>query len=371
MMNDSNRSERNLWAGTVLLAAVVTGIDSLAPPALNAGVVYVSLVLLSLWSRRQSFTYIVAVAATCLVSTGMFYGLAGGLPTREAIVNRMLAVGVIWSTALVCALRQKKMAGEFQARRERQRTLAENRELQQAKVELEQKSRELAATRDVAVYTIAKVAESRDPETGQHLERIRAYSQILALELQKEPVYARVIDRAFLENLYRSSPLHDIGKVGISDEILLKPGEFTVEEYESMKQHTLIGVNILEDAIGHHRDARFMEMAAVIARCHHERFDGQGYPAGLSGAAIPLAARIVAVADVFDALASERPYKQAYSPHEARKIIENESGRQFDPAVVEAFKRRFADFLQAQLKYPNKHVRIFGVTDSILAEVCG
>ena len=212
----------------------------------------------------------------------------------------------------------------------------------------EQHTRDVIAIQDTAVFTLAKVAESRDQETGGHLTRMRAYSQILGKELAQEGPYADQISGQFLDDLYRSSPMHDIGKVGIRDEILLKPGRLSPEEFETMQQHTVIGANILDQAVARLRGGGFLAMAALIARFHHERFDGTGYPAGLVGQEIPLPARIVAVADVYDALTSVRPYKPAYPTNEAKAIIRRDSGRHFDPVIVEAFRRRFDDFLRAQ-----------------------
>jgi putative two-component system response regulator len=212
----------------------------------------------------------------------------------------------------------------------------------------EQHTRDVIDIQDAAVFTLAKVAESRDQETGGHLTRMRAYSQILAEELAREGPYADQISGQFLDDLYRSSPMHDIGKVGIRDEILLKPGRLTPAEFETMQQHSVIGANILDQAVARLRGGGFLAMAALIARFHHERFDGTGYPAGLVGQEIPLPARIVAVADVYDALTSVRPYKPAYPTNEAKSIIRRDSGRHFDPVIVEVFCQRFDDFLRAQ-----------------------
>jgi putative two-component system response regulator len=212
----------------------------------------------------------------------------------------------------------------------------------------EQHSRELIATHEAAIFALAQVAEFRDEETGEHLMRMRRYSRILAEQLRQNSPYAPHIDQQFLEELYRSSLLHDIGKVGISDAILLKPGEFTHEEFEAMKRHTIIGANMLDRAVLHSQGGGFLGMAAVIARFHHERFDGTGYLAGLVGQEIPLPARIVALTDVYDALTSARPYKPAFSPLHAKEIIERESGGHFDPVIVEAFRISFDDFVDAQ-----------------------
>ena len=201
-----------------------------------------------------------------------------------------------------------------------------------------ERTEEVIATRDIVVFGLAKLADSRDPETGEHLERMREYSQCLAQQLSREGPYRDQIGAQFLTTLYVSSPLHDIGKVGIPDAVLRKPERLTREEFEVMKTHTTIGADAIDQAIARSDHGGFLEMAAVVARYHHERFDGSGYPAGLKGQDIPLAARIVAVADVFDALTSRRVYKEALPPEAAWQTIASESGRHFDPVVVDAFK---------------------------------
>ncbi len=369
-MNDDVRSDRKIWAWTALLTVLIEAADALTPDLLHVGILYVGLVLLSRWSSRRSFTYFVAAVGTCFVLRGLFAFAETETLFWVVAVNRLLIVSVIWMTAFLCVLSQRKEAEDSRIEFERARALAENEVLREAKESLEKKTQQLIATQEVAFYTLAKMAELRDSETGQHLERIRAYSHILALELQKDPSFKSVIDDRFLNDLYRSSPLHDIGKVAIPDAILRKAGKLTEEEYELMKRHTIVGAAILEDAISHKEGGDFFEMAAVIAKCHHERFDGTGYPLGLSSRSIPLVARIVAVADVFDALTSERHYKDSYSPEKAREIIVADAGRHFDPVVVEAFERRYEDFLHIQLRYPNKYTRIFGITESLLAEIC-
>ncbi len=209
---------------------------------------------------------------------------------------------------------------------------------------IEQRTKEIAATRDTTVFALAKIADSRDPDTGEHLERIRTYTQLLAEWLREHSEYADQIDDDFLSQLYHSSPLHDIGKVGIPDSVLLKPGRLTPDEFEVMKRHTVIGAEALEEASGQSACGKFLKMAAEVARHHHERFDGTGYPDGLVGRSISLPARIVAIADVFDALTSERVYKDAMDPETARELIESERGRHFDPIVVDAFIACFDRF---------------------------
>ncbi len=229
--------------------------------------------------------------------------------------------------------------------------------LQNTKLEelVYQRTAEVIETRDLVVFALAKLAESRDPETGEHLERICAYSQILTEQLAKEGPYTHQINEQFLEDIHRSSPLHDIGKVGIPDTILLKPGRLSTSEFEIMKRHTTIGAEAIESAAEQSKSGSFLIMAVDIARSHHERFDGTGYPAGLSGQHISLAARIVDLVDVYDAITSVRVYKAAFEPEIARNMIEEEKGKAFDPAIVDAFRVRWEDFLKVRVLVDNRN----------------
>jgi putative two-component system response regulator len=211
---------------------------------------------------------------------------------------------------------------------------------------VEQRTRQWTATQDMSVFALAQLADSRDPETGEHLCRMRYYAQRIAEELGRHGPYTHRIDDRFLRHIYRSSPLHDIGKVGVPDAILQKPGRLTSEEFELMKRHVQIGGETLENARDYVGPGSFMDMAAEIARYHHERFDGSGYCAGLQGLDIPLSARIVALADVYDALTSRRIYKEPIAPEDARRIIIEESGTHFDPAIVAAFETCFPSFAE-------------------------
>jgi len=198
--------------------------------------------------------------------------------------------------------------------------------------------------RDSVVVALATLAEYRDVDTGRHLERVTRYALLLAEELRKEEPFRGQIDDAFLQALQRALPLHDIGKVAIPDQILLKPGKLTAAEMANMKRHAELGAATIQSIIDRGNDASFLVMAQQIARSHHEWYDGAGYPDGLSGDRIPLAARVAAVADVYDALTSRRPYKDSMPPANAGEIIRGASGSQFDPAVVEAFVCREAEF---------------------------
>ncbi len=188
-----------------------------------------------------------------------------------------------------------------------------------------------------AILSLAKLTEYRDHETGRHLERIQEYSRLLALRLKDLKIGEDYLNDDYIDALCLSSVLHDIGKVGVPDHILLKPGRLDPAEFEAIKQHPLIGGRVLEDAEALNPDRSFLAIGKLVAYHHHERWDGTGYPYGLAGEAIPLSARIVAVADVYDALRSERPYKGALSHEEALGLIAAGSGTQFDPALVDAF----------------------------------
>jgi putative two-component system response regulator len=200
-------------------------------------------------------------------------------------------------------------------------------------------------TRDVAIFAMAKLAESRDPETGAHLDRVRSYSRLLAQQLGGREKFKKEITPEYARLIYLTSPLHDIGKVGIPDMVLLKPGRLSDREFEIMKTHTTIGAQTLDAALQEFPTAEFLRMGRDIAATHHERFDGGGYPNKLVGEEIPLCGRIVALADVYDALTSKRVYKSAFSHDVARSMIESETGSHFDPEVAAAFLQIEAQFL--------------------------
>jgi putative two-component system response regulator len=203
-------------------------------------------------------------------------------------------------------------------------------------------------TRDLLIFALAKLAESRDMDTGAHLERVRTYSRLIAEQLSKMPKYRQYVNADFVRLIYLTSPLHDIGKVAVPDTVLLKPGPLTHEEFEIMKMHTVHGAATLDAALKEFPSARYLRMARDIAASHHEWFDGSGYPRGLAGEKIPLCGRIVALADVYDALTSRRVYKDAYSHEKAKAIVLQARGTHFDPDVVDAFLANEQKFCQVQ-----------------------
>ncbi|HEX8325783.1 MAG TPA: HD domain-containing phosphohydrolase [Tepidisphaeraceae bacterium] len=192
-------------------------------------------------------------------------------------------------------------------------------------------------THDVTIFALAKLAESRDSDTGKHIERVQAYCQVLAERMLHSGGWPE-INASFVKLLFQTSPLHDIGKVSIPDAVLLKPGKLSVSEFELMKTHTTCGADTLAAAAQQRPKAAYLEMARQIALSHHERWDGTGYPQSLAADEIPLAARVVAVADVYDALTSRRQYKEAFPHDQARAIILDGAGTHFDPQIVDVFR---------------------------------
>ena len=192
-------------------------------------------------------------------------------------------------------------------------------------------------SKDIVIFALAKMAESRDEDTGNHLERVRFYARTIAETIYKRPDKPKELDRLLIENIFLTSPLHDIGKVAIPDYVLLKPGRLDDNEFAIMKSHTEVGYRTLKEAIRKDPRAEYLKVAAEIAHYHHEQYDGSGYPEGLKGENIPLTARIFAVADVYDALVSKRPYKEPFVHNRAMAIIKEGKGKHFDPIVVEAF----------------------------------
>ncbi|OHD77650.1 MAG: hypothetical protein A2355_14135 [Spirochaetes bacterium RIFOXYB1_FULL_32_8] len=211
----------------------------------------------------------------------------------------------------------------------------------QNKLEIEKikkKSREtINYTKDSMVFTLSELAKIRDNETGEHLNRIKSYTKYLIEKLALTSKYEKYFSNDDIDDIFCMSILHDIGKIGISDNILKKPGKLTFDEFEVMKTHSVIGGEILENAYKHYTNFNFLKVGKDIALYHHEKWNGTGYPLGLKGEEIPVAARIVAIVDVFDALVSKRIYKVAYSKADTFTIIKEERGRHFDPYIFDVF----------------------------------
>jgi HD-GYP domain-containing protein (c-di-GMP phosphodiesterase class II) len=212
---------------------------------------------------------------------------------------------------------------------------------------------DLVRTRDAVIFGLAKLSESRDPCTGEHLERISHYSYCLATAMRRHPAFRGQISSQFVESIGISSALHDIGKVAIRDDVLLKPGKLTKTEIEHIRTHATIGSECLRKIEQRLGNSNFLAMAREIAASHHERWNGGGYPLGLAGESVPLSARIVAIADVYDALSVERPYKPAYSHEECVEYIRNQAGTQFDPQVVQVFLQIGDQFRDISRAHPS------------------
>ena len=214
-----------------------------------------------------------------------------------------------------------------------------------------ERTRQLALTQEATIHAMASLAEWRDTETGAHIKRTQNYVKALAERMAQLPRYAHQLGADDISWLYLSAPLHDVGKVAIADTVLHKPGPLTDEEYEAMKEHTTLGRAVLASADKFLGENSFLKIASDIAYCHHERWDGRGYPRGIAGEEIPLSARLMSVADVYDALRSKRVYKPAM-PHEtAVRIIADGRATQFDPDVVDAFMAIEAQFSEIADKY--------------------
>ena len=218
--------------------------------------------------------------------------------------------------------------------------------------EVNRRTREIQAIQDVTILAMASLAETRDNETGNHIRRTQHYVRLLANRLKTHPRFGYFLSDKTIELLFKSAPLHDIGKVGIPDHILLKPGRFTPEEFEIMKTHTTLGRDAILAAEKHlGMEVSFLDLAKEIAYYHQEKWDGSGYPTGASGDQIPISARLMAVADVYDALISRRPYKEGMPHDQAVEIMRQGRGSHFDPDVLDAFIALREDFRTVALTY--------------------
>lgn len=235
--------------------------------------------------------------------------------------------------------------------------------------EVRRRTQEVTMVQDVTIMAMASLAETRDSDTGNHIRRTQYYVRALAEKLRDEPEYTELLTDQYIDTLFKSAPLHDIGKVGIPDRILLKPGRFEGDEFEIMKRHTTLG----RDAIQHAEEqlgmeVEFLKTAKEIAYYHQEKWDGSGYPEGLSGTDIPLSARLMAIADVYDALICRRVYKDPMPHEQAIQIIQEGQGSHFDPVIVDHFMEildtlqaiaaRFADSDQ-ELEKKKNHLELF------------
>ena len=216
-----------------------------------------------------------------------------------------------------------------------------NEELVSHNVQLEQRVADqvklVAASQLATIFALAKLAETRDDDTGKHVERVRTYARALAMRMRDMKVHAAKLTDMTIDTLFQTASLHDIGKVGTPDAILLKPGKLTEGEFAEMKKHCALGAATLSSVLRQYPDNQFLRMGVEVARSHHEKWDGSGYPDGLKAQDIPLSARVVAVADFYDALTSNRCYRQAFDHKSTCRMIQEGSGTHFDPEVAAAF----------------------------------
>jgi len=224
-------------------------------------------------------------------------------------------------------------------------------------VELARRMRENLVIQDVTIRALARLAETRDNETGNHILRTQAYVHALARRARAHPRFVDALDEHAIDLMAKSAPLHDIGKVGIPDHVLLKPGKLNADEWEIMKGHARLGAEAIERAVADAQEpVRFLAYAREIAHHHHERWDGGGYPDALCGDAIPLAARLMAVADVFDALISRRVYKAPMAFDDALAIMAKQRGRHFDPDLLDIFVDGFDEFREIAQRHPDESI---------------
>jgi cyclic di-GMP phosphodiesterase len=216
---------------------------------------------------------------------------------------------------------------------------------------VKERTRELELTQEATIESMASLAEYRDPETGGHIKRTQNYVKSLAARMQDHPKFKALIAKKDIELLYKSAPLHDIGKIAIEDRILLKPGKLTDEEFDEMKNHTVYGRDAIRVAVSKLGHDSFLRYAEDIAYTHQEKWDGSGYPQGLQGEKIPISGRIMAIADVYDALISHRVYKKPFRHVKAVNIILEGRGSHFDPDIVDVFMEIQEDFRQIAIQY--------------------
>ena len=286
-------------------------------------------------TRDIPVIFTTAMCATEEEEQGLQLGAADYLtkPLKPAIVMARVQTHLALKRARD-ALKRDKAGLEIEVLRQ----MHENRQIQ-----------------DVTIRALARLAETRDNETGNHILRTQEYVHALAQRARLLPQFSDELSERNVALISKSAPLHDIGKVGIPDSILLKPGKLTPQEWEVMKTHAALGADAIGRAVADlQQPTGFLMYATQIARHHHERWDGSGYPDRLAGSAIPLAARLMAIADVFDALISRRSYKAAMPPEQARAIMEAERGKHFDPDLLDVFLGAFEEFCEIARRRPDE-----------------
>lgn len=289
------------------------------------------------WTRTPNNEYV--LAARELPNLGaVLLLIQPGEPMREVVTHFLARLRIIGLIVVVVLVAFSALLSFLIIHSYEDRLAAVNKSLEDL---VDRRSQALMRSREGAIFGLAKLAEARDGETGEHLDRISQYVHLLARQVARGHPD---LDARWVRSMAVASSLHDIGKVGIPDAVLRKPGPLTEQERQIVQKHPAIGGETLAEIQARWGDDPFLAIASQICAGHHERWDGAGYPYGLSGVKIPLPARIVALADVYDALTSRRAYKEPLTHEDARRFIVNESGRHFDPAIVEAFLAVEAEF---------------------------
>lgn len=242
----------------------------------------------------------------------------------------IVAIAVI--IVVICTCSSVKITSDL----ERYKINLENEIIEKNRV-LQERSENMIRLQDGVIIAMANLIESRDGETGEHVKRTSKYVELIANKARESGVYADVLTDEYIERLVKVAPLHDVGKISVPDHILMKPGKLTAEEFEEIKRHVTFGGEIIREFFENIEDQVYVEMAADVATYHHERWNGEGYMQHLAGEDIPLAARIMSLADAFDALISKRRYKEDFSLDRAFEIVKESSGTQFDPKLAEVF----------------------------------
>lgn len=315
------------------LSAVATSMNATHPPSFYAYLLGLMLPLIFRVAVEQDETHfalaiMLLLFMAVMLGAGQFLGKLIMQSLQQRFVNQSLA-------------RQLAALNDGLESKVRQRT-----------EQLQHKTEEVSQIRDVTIIAMATLAETRDNETGNHLKRTQTYIRALAMKLRSHPRFSAFLNDESIESLYKLAPLHDIGKVGIPDHILLKQGKLTPEEYEIMKTHPTLGGDALAAAEASlPAPSRFLHIGREIASGHHEKWDGSGYPKGLKGDQIPISARLMALADVYDALICKRVYKKAFSHEDAVAFIVDGRGKHFDPDVVDAFLSIQGEFIQISERF--------------------
>lgn len=311
--------------------------------------------------RRSEGALLVRVPVVSLSRAGMLVVPAVVLAGFTAIGQPLLGLPPAAIVLLTLTLFHRRLLALIDANRAAQlRTRERSVESRRLRARLRsvegrcaQQQRCLETAREITAEAVARLVEMRDPITGAHVARLAQYTRILATELRADGRFTAQLSAEVVAALPRASMLHDVGKVAVPDELLLKPGPLDAEEFAVVKRHTTSGAHALQELLRRDPENRYLRLAQEVALYHHERWDGTGYPFGLRGEEIPASARIVALADVYDALTSERPYKPAYTHEATRAHLLAQARAHFDPAVVDAFVRTERQFLAIRAALPD------------------